>query len=72
MKELKPDGKIFAFAAENSFSRYASTCLKVSLQNVFSKSLRFQVLIYDLPQTDIIKTEKIRIFRLDVARVMAY
>ena len=54
--------KIFAFVVENIFSRYAGTCLKFILQNIFLKSLRFEAVIFDLPQTDITQNEKIRIF----------
>ena len=54
--------KTFAFTVENTFSRYADTCLRFILQNIFVKSLRFQVVIFDLPQTDITKNKKIRIF----------
>ena len=54
--------KIFAFAVEKAFSRYAGTCLNFVLQGVFLNGLRFQVMIFNLPQIDITKNEKIRIF----------
>ena len=62
LEYLRPYEKIFAFAVENTFSRYAGTCLKFILQNIILHSLRFQVVIFDLPQTGITKNEKIRIF----------
>ena len=51
--------KIFAFPVENTFTRYAGTCLKSILQNIFLKNLHFQVVIFDLSQTDTTKNEKI-------------
>ena len=54
--------KIFAFAVENTFSRYAGTCLKLIFKNIFLNSLHFQVVIFDLPQTEITKIEKVRVF----------
>ena len=54
--------KILALAVEKTFSRYAGTGLNFILQNIFLNSLRFQVVIFDLPQIGITKNEKIKIF----------
>ena len=54
--------KILALAVEKTFSRYAGTGLNFILQNIFLNSLRFQVVIFDLPQIGITKKEKIKIF----------
>ena len=54
--------KILALAVEKTFSRYADTGLNFILQNIFLNSLRFQVVIFDLPQIGITKNEKIKIF----------
>ena len=51
--------KIFVFTVEIIFSRYAGTCLKFILQNIFLKSLRFQFVTFDLPKTDVTKDENI-------------
>ena len=39
--------QVFAYGVENIFSRYASTCLKFILQNMFLKRFGFQAAISD-------------------------
>ena len=55
--------KNIPYAVENTFLRYAGTCLKFILRNIFLKIFRSQTVIFDLSQTEIRKNENVFVFQ---------